>query len=98
MEKMSDLDIQDQLLKFPDWRYQNGCLEREFKFDSFAQCVTFFNFIAGIAEDLNHHPNFFNSYTFCKLNLITHDCNGISDIDFEFIGRLENGLYALGLK
>ena len=92
MKKINQEDVIEQLLKFPEWRLENGCLTREFKFTSFAQSVAFFNCVARIAEKLNHHPDLFNSYTYCQIKLMTHDCNGISDLDFEFIRMLAKDL------
>lgn len=33
------------------------------------------------AEKLNHHPEWCNKYNVVDVTLITHDCDGLSDLD-----------------
>jgi 4a-hydroxytetrahydrobiopterin dehydratase len=87
--KLSDPDIEARLQNFPNWMLNKGQIVREFQFDNFAQVLPFFKRVTEIAQALNHHPDFFNSYTSCRIALNTHDVNGISDLDFLFAERLD---------
>ena len=40
--------------------------------------MTFMNAVAHIAEDMDHHPEWFNVYNRVKISLQTHDCKGVS--------------------
>ena len=48
--------------------------------------------IAIEAEKINHHPEWFNVYNRIKIELVTHDVNGISNYDFK-LASIINKLY-----
>ena len=35
------------------------------------------------AEEMCHHPEWFNVYNRVEVTLATHDCSGLSKLDFE---------------
>jgi 4a-hydroxytetrahydrobiopterin dehydratase len=39
--------------------------------------------VAMNAERMNHHPEWFNVYNRVRIDLVTHDVNGISNYDIE---------------
>jgi 4a-hydroxytetrahydrobiopterin dehydratase len=39
--------------------------------------------VAMNAERINHHPEWFNVYNRVRIDLMTHDVNGISNYDIE---------------
>jgi 4a-hydroxytetrahydrobiopterin dehydratase len=41
------------------------------------------------AEKINHHPEWFNVYNRVKIDLVTHDMNGISNYDFKLASRID---------
>jgi 4a-hydroxytetrahydrobiopterin dehydratase len=87
--KLSEVEIEARLSKFPNWTLENGQIAREFTFRKFSEAVRFFNQVAEIAEDLKHHPDFYNSYTNCRIAINTHDVEGLSDLDFQFAARVD---------
>ena len=40
-------------------------------------------------HDLNHHPNINFTYGFCEIKIQTHDVNGISELDFNLVERID---------
>ena len=40
--------------------------------------------LALVAESLNHHPEWFNVYNRVTIDLMTHDADGISELDFQW--------------
>jgi 4a-hydroxytetrahydrobiopterin dehydratase len=54
---------------------------RTFKFKSFNEAFGFMSRVALKAEQLNHHPEWFNVYNRVEVTLTTHDCGGLSDLD-----------------
>lgn len=44
--------------------------------------MAFMNSVASIAEDMDHHPEWFNVYNRVSISLQTHDCKGVSVKDF----------------
>lgn len=57
-------------------------LVTELKFKNFDEAWEFMQKVALLAKELNHHPNWYNSYNTVKIELTTHDLgNKISDKD-----------------
>lgn len=71
------------------WKIQDNKLEKTFFFKTFDDVVVFFNFIAQIAIQMNHHPEFWTSYKTCKVMLFTHDLHEISKLDFDFARKID---------
>jgi 4a-hydroxytetrahydrobiopterin dehydratase len=65
------------------WSLQNGKLHREFRFRDFVQAFGFMSQAALVAERMNHHPEWFNVYRTVRVELMTHDANGLTALDFE---------------
>jgi len=55
------------------WYEKDNKLVREFRFSDFQEAFTFMTGVAFIAEKLNHHPTFINSYNYVRIELSTHD-------------------------
>jgi 4a-hydroxytetrahydrobiopterin dehydratase len=88
-EKLSDLEIQTRLSQIAGWTVANGKLHREYKFKDFVQAFGFMTSAALVAESLNHHPEWFNVYSTVKVDLMTHDVGGISELDFTLASKME---------
>ena len=48
-------------------------LMREFRFADFQEAFTFMTRVAFVAEHHGHHPNWYNSYKYVRIELQTHD-------------------------
>jgi 4a-hydroxytetrahydrobiopterin dehydratase len=91
-KKLSDEEIKREIDKNPDWLVENGKLNRTLEFDDFVQAFGFMTEVAIEAEKINHHPEWFNVYNRIKIDLVTHDVNGISNYDFK-LATIINALY-----
>ena len=82
---MASLLEQNQLDYFleknPSWIIDNKALKKEYKFDNFIDAFGFMSKIAILSEKMDHHPDWQNSYNKVKINLTTHDENGITNKD-----------------
>jgi 4a-hydroxytetrahydrobiopterin dehydratase len=76
-------EIETRLGEVQGWRVHEGKLRRELKFPSFVEAFGFLTSLAIVAERMNHHPEIYNVYNRVILDLVTHDANGISELDFE---------------
>lgn len=76
-------EIETRLRELPSWRIHDGRLRRELQFPSFVEAFGFLSSLALVAERMNHHPEIYNVYNRVTLELVTHDANGISKLDFE---------------
>ena len=66
-----------------DWDVVDGHhLEKEFKFDNFAQALAFTNRIGELAEEVNHHPDLKLGWGYVHVSLWTHKIDGLSEADF----------------
>lgn len=90
-KKLSAQEINSGLQALPSWKLNaQSKLEREFKFRTFREAFSFMIRVAFEAEEINHHPDWSNSYNRVKIELTTHDAGGLSEKDFELARRIEN--------
>ena len=87
--KLSDADVQMKLPEIPEWRLDQGCLARTFKFPDFVHAFGFMASAALVAEAMNHHPDWSNVYNTVTVRLSTHDVKGISDLDFRLAKKMD---------
>ena len=56
-------------------------ITKDFQFKSFKQAWAWMSEIALCAEQLDHHPEWSNTYNRVHVIFTTHSCNGLSDLD-----------------
>mgnify|MGYP001351670720 CR=1 FL=1 len=59
----------------------SGHIQRLFNFKDFKQAFAFMTECAMKAEEMNHHPEWFNVYNKVDVKLRTHDQDAITDKD-----------------
>jgi 4a-hydroxytetrahydrobiopterin dehydratase len=57
-------------------------LEKEYQFKDFREALAFTNRVGEIAEQENHHPDILLGWGKVKLDLWTHNIDGLSENDF----------------
>ena len=87
--KLSENEIKDEVAKLDGWQVLGGKLNRTFEFDDFVQAFGFMTKVAMEAEKMNHHPEWFNVYNRVKIELVTHDVDGISNYDFRLAKTID---------
>lgn len=88
-QKLAKQDLDSALQKLPLWKVNSlGKLELEIRFHSFPEAFSFMTRVAFEAEQLQHHPDWSNSYNRVKIELVTHDANGITEKDIELAQRI----------
>ncbi|PJA29190.1 MAG: 4a-hydroxytetrahydrobiopterin dehydratase [candidate division Zixibacteria bacterium CG_4_9_14_3_um_filter_46_8] len=75
--------------KLPGWRIEEGCLSKQFHFKNFIEAFGFMGKVALVAEKMNHHPDWFNSYNKVRISLYTHSAGGITGKDIELASAIE---------
>lgn len=58
-------------------------ITRSFTFKDFKQAFAFMTQCALKAEQMNHHPEWFNVYNKVEVTLTTHDTGGVSEKDIK---------------
>lgn len=93
--RLNENEIEQQLLLLnqnagdTQWEIVEGKLHKTFKFKSFIRAFGWMSQIAIWAEKLKHHPEWFNVYNKVVVDLVTHDVDGISELDFELAMKME---------
>ena len=86
--KLSDSEVAAALGQAPGWTVKAGKLHRDFQFADFSEAFAFMTRSALAAEQLNHHPEWFNVWNKVSVDLSTHDAGGITQRDFELAARM----------
>lgn len=75
----------------PEWSLvrDGKAIERNFKFQDFSEAWGFMNRVALLAEQQDHHPEWFNVYNRVEITLTTHDAGGLSARDIKMVEAIE---------
>ncbi|MEX0298202.1 MAG: 4a-hydroxytetrahydrobiopterin dehydratase [Kordiimonas sp.] len=84
-EKLAAKEIKESLKQLPGWRLEEArySLHRSFVFNDFGEAWRFMESVAEVAEKMDHHPDWFNSYNKVEVQLTTHDRGGITQLDVD---------------
>jgi len=64
------------------WKEENNALTKTFKFKDFTQAFGFMTKVALVAEKMDHHPTWTNTWNTVSFQLSTHDAgNKVTDLD-----------------
>jgi 4a-hydroxytetrahydrobiopterin dehydratase len=81
------------------WSKVEGERDAIFKAYKFADFKTAFAFMSGAAlkaEQMDHHPEWFNVYSKVEVTLTTHDADGVTQKDMELAGFMDQLAARLG--
>ena len=84
MSKRKNLTTEEvkKLLKdLIHWQLEDGYLKRKIEFKNFKEAFKFMTKVAELAERLDHHPDWSNSYNVVDISLKTHSENAITELD-----------------
>ena len=87
--KLEDGQVSELLKTLPHWSLKNGKLHREYQFDDFKNAFAFMSKAADSAEEMQHHPEWFNVYSKVTVDLFTHDAGGLSQKDFLLAKKMD---------
>ena len=90
----ADFDFQNSI---PLWTLDQSrkSIYREFIFTDFKQAFQFMTLCAQHAEEIDHHPDWSNSWNKVAVNLSTHSSNGLTKLDMQMASAMD--LFALQL-
>lgn len=81
--KLTEKEITEALGFLNGWTIQDGKLHRELKFKDFTRAWGFMTKVALLAERMDHHPEWSNSWNKVMINLTTHEIDGLTNLDVE---------------
>ena len=64
-------------------------ITKDFQFKSFKQAWAWMSEIALCAEQLDHHPEWSNTYNNVEIILTTHDAGEITDLDIKLANKID---------
>lgn len=90
MNTLNKKEINGFLEKQSGWQLIDNAIEKTYIFKDFRTAMANMIRIAFEAEDLNHHPEWFNVYNKLQIRLRTHDADGITEKDLKLALRIDN--------
>ncbi|MBF75373.1 4a-hydroxytetrahydrobiopterin dehydratase [Candidatus Poribacteria bacterium] len=88
--KLTADQVQSRLSQLDGWCIRSCKLHKTFQFSSFIEAFGFMAQLALAAESMNHHPEWSNIYNKVSIDLITHDVDGISELDFQLARKADD--------
>lgn len=86
--KLTAKEIEESLRKLEGWTVSEGKLNKTFQFKDFIEAWGFMSRAALIAQSMDHHPEWFNVYGTVRVDLNTHDAEGITRLDVELARKM----------
>ena len=87
--KLTDAELKQALEALPGWSLEGGKLLRVYLFRDFVEAFAFMTAAALRVQEMDHHPEWSNVYGTVRVELVTHDCGGVTARDAELAGKLE---------
>lgn len=84
MSRPAKIGAEAALARLPGWSKVPGerdAIHRTFKFQDFNAAFGFMTRVAIKADQLDHHPEWFNVYNRVDVTLSTHDADGVTELD-----------------
>lgn len=88
-EKIGAAAGADQLNGWSVKASDRDAIEKTFKFADFKTAFGFMTSCALKAEQMDHHPEWFNVYNRVEVTLTTHDADGVTALDVELAGFMD---------
>jgi len=83
LAELTDAERRAALEDLTEWTStrQDKAIARTFTFADFSEAFGFMTRVALLAEQHDHHPEWFNVYNRVEVTLTTHDAGGLSQRD-----------------
>jgi 4a-hydroxytetrahydrobiopterin dehydratase len=90
-DRLNAADRADALAALPDWTQAEGrdAIQRSLRFADFRSAFAFMTEIALLAEQMDHHPEWFNVYGQVNITLTSHDAGGLTRRDLRMAKAIE---------
>jgi 4a-hydroxytetrahydrobiopterin dehydratase len=82
-DTLNDQSIDGWLQGRKGWSRSGKSLTKKYEFPSFRNSIIFVNRVAGLADDMDHHPDIDIRYSTVVITLTTHSAGGITDKDLK---------------
>jgi 4a-hydroxytetrahydrobiopterin dehydratase len=91
IERLSDAARANLPATLPHWTLSadRDAIQRSFKFADFSAAWGFMTRVALLAEQQDHHPEWFNVWNRVDITLSTHDAGGLSQRDIKLAQAID---------
>jgi 4a-hydroxytetrahydrobiopterin dehydratase len=87
--RFSEAEVEEALGGLSAWTRSGDAIVRTIRFPDFMAGIGFVNRVAELAETADHHPDIDIRYRTIRLELTTHDANGLTQRDFALARRID---------
>ncbi|MFO8028335.1 MAG: 4a-hydroxytetrahydrobiopterin dehydratase [Cyclonatronaceae bacterium] len=89
-QALQPAQLEKELEALDGWSVEGDKLTKQFSLADFREAMSFMVRVAFEAEELAHHPEFFNVYKDVRIQLATHDAGGkITSKDIDLAKRID---------
>lgn len=91
-DKLAHEEITQEVSNLDGWDVldERPALYKKFTFKNFNEAWGFMTRAALLAENMNHHPEWFNVYKTVEVTLTTHDAGGITELDIKMAKKMND--------
>lgn len=87
---LSEEELSVMLKDLNGWEHNDSKICKTFSFVNFRQALLFVINVGFIAENMNHHPELWNSFNKVKIMLSTHEAgNRVTDKDINMAKEID---------
>ena len=101
MTRPARIGAEAALGNLPGWQAAAGereAITRTYRFADFNTAFAFMTRVAIRAEQLDHHPEWFNVYNRVEVILTTHDADGVTELDVKLASFMDGAAKAAGAE
>jgi 4a-hydroxytetrahydrobiopterin dehydratase len=92
IQKLTSDERTQQLAKLNRWESmtERDAIRRTLEFADFNEAFGFMTRVAIKAQEMDHHPEWFNVYSKVEITLSTHEANGVTERDIALAAFIES--------
>lgn len=99
MSRPAKIGAAAALARLPGWTALAGdrdAIQRTYRFADFNAAFGFMTRVAIKADQLDHHPEWFNVYNRVEVTLATHDADGVTELDVTLAAFMDEAAAGMG--
>lgn len=92
IQKLTSDERAEQVAQLNGWQAvpERDAIQRKLQFADFNEAFGFMTRVAIKAQQMDHHPEWFNVYNKVEITLTTHEANGVSARDIELASFIDS--------
>jgi 4a-hydroxytetrahydrobiopterin dehydratase len=86
---LNEHELAAALTRLNEWSVDGKCIKRRWKFENFAESLSFVNWVGALAEAADHHPDITFGWGYAEMLLTTDDRGGITEVDVALAAKID---------